>query len=311
MAYIGFDLDETLGRFPGVEYPLFMMQPDIVYELQNKPINPQRVSSPFVASATLKATFKKNFRRFTALMAEKERGNSPNGLLRPGIIEIMKKLGTMKKEGKVKKMLIYSNNGNMGTLQFVSKMLDILTGHNNLFCTLVDWYDPLRDAEVIAGNPGAATKSLSVLKAAFKRCTREEIPDSSIYFFDDLYPEHPDLSSKLGDNYYRVNPYKIDADMTVGYECAYTVLKESGLIENEEYLQYLRHGVLVDISFEPSGYASFINRNITSFGPKKQPFIDDTAEILSFIDGIGSKSGGKRRRKTRKAHKKSKKMRRY
>jgi hypothetical protein len=243
MAYVGFDLDETLGRFSVAHYYTLFLQPKtVVYEgVWSGLYGTGFIQEPIPLSLSLKAELDSAFAKFIHCVAQKELQNPPLGLLRPSMIDFVKRLKELKEEGEVKAVVIYSNNGNLALLHLAGKMLETIANAPNLFCNYIHWFHPLREREVTYRKPGAAIKTLSVLKRAFQTglCTPAEIPLDKIYFFDDLNPPHYDLLYNLEDRYIQIDPYKYDAEFAPLDECFIQVMKESGLSENKEYYEYI------------------------------------------------------------------------
>lgn len=245
MAYVGFDLDETLGRFSVANSHTFFLQPHIglyggvwsgLYGTGT-----QQVDQPFPLSPDLKTRLDDAFRLFVKCIAEKERQQPPLGLIRPSMITLVKQLYELKQVGAVKAVVIYSNNGNLSLLHLAGHVLETLADAPGLFCNYVHWYHPLRKNEVVPGNPGAATKTLAILKKAFQTglCTPAEISDEDVYFFDDLDPPHRDLHSKLASRYIQVTPYKYDAMFKPITECLMKAIQTSDLVSNPDYFSYI------------------------------------------------------------------------
>ena len=258
MAYVGFDLDETLGRFVVPHYHTIFLQPHtVLYRAA------WASKEPVPLSPTLESKLNDAFSRFASCLASKE---PALGLLRPSMIEIVKRLHELKQEGLVKAVLIYSNNGNLALLHLAGKMIEELANAPGLFCNYIHWYHPSRRMEIERGNPGAGFKTLAVLKQAFQSGTcgvTGDIPTKDIYFFDDVYPTHWDLQSKLGNRYFHIAPYKYDVEFSRLDECLKNVLDETGLLEDEEYKEYMAPVLHNNISFERM--IEIINQDRTTF----------------------------------------------
>lgn len=240
MACIGFDLDETLGRFAVPYYHILALQPyETLYNaIWSGRYGTRKQSPPAPLSASLKEKLDRAFELFIACLASKE----PHlGILRPGIIEIARRLYELKTQPKpgVRSVVIYSNNGSLPTLRLAGKLIEKLADAPGLFCNYVHWFHPSRSDEVEYGNPGAATKTLNVLMGAFQSgdCSHHEIDVEQVYFFDDLH--HPDIADAIGERYFVVPPYQFDADPQVVDECFLTSFKASGLENDPEYWAYI------------------------------------------------------------------------
>jgi hypothetical protein len=256
MAYIGFDLDETLGRFSVAHYHTLFLQPhNVLYRSQWSGLYSAHdyVAEPIPLSSALEAKLERAFTIFAECLVEKELQQPPLGLLRPSMIEIVKRLQELKEEGLVKAVVIYSNNGNLALLHLAGKMIERLAKAPGFFCNYIHWYHPSRSREIDKSQPGVAYKTLSVLLDAFQggSCgTQRNIPLHNIYFFDDLDPPHRDLQQILRNHYFQISPYKYDAEFNGLNECLKTAMEETGLLEDEEYRQYITPVLRNNITME-------------------------------------------------------------
>lgn len=270
MAYVGFDLDETLGRFSTAHYHTLFLQPHIVvYEgVWSGLYGSRLIPPPIPLSPTLKSLLDNAFSRFVSCVASKEAQDPPLGLIRPSMVDLIQRLKALKDEGEVKAVVIYSNNGNLSLLHLAGQVLETLTNAPGLFCNYIHWYHPFREREVRYGAPGNATKSLAILKKAFQTglCTPAEIPHDKIYFFDDLDPPHYDLYSELEERYIQLEPYKFDAPFEPLDECFVTVLRESGLLESQEYFEYI--APIIGNNKSLQGILNVINQDKLAFRRK-------------------------------------------
>ena len=168
MAYIGFDLDETLGRFnTPYFYTIFLQPHTVLYRGEWSGVYDRHkyVQEPIPLSPGLENKLNKAFTIFAECLASKE---PALGLLRPSMIEIARRLYELKQEGLVKAVVIYSNNGNLALLHLAAKMIEILANAPGLFCNYIHWYHPSRSMEIEKKTAGVGYKTLAVLKEAFK-----------------------------------------------------------------------------------------------------------------------------------------------
>ena len=250
MAYIGFDLDETLGRIQTAEYCMTFLYPHkALFESQwsghhGRP----KYDPPIPLSEGLKAKFDNALSIFVDCIAEKET-NGQTFLLRPGMVDIIRRLNDLKQAGAVKGAVIYSNNGNLANLILVGKLLEKLANAPGFFCNYIHWFNPMRSAEVERklygareGIPGRAAKTIAVLKRAFETgtCGMGEISDAefreNLYFFDDVV--HQDISTRIGDRYFHNPQYKKNTPLNPLLSCFERAFTESGLATDSEYYDY-------------------------------------------------------------------------
>jgi hypothetical protein len=282
--YVAFDLDETLGYFGSpVMHLLFL---DLVSLYQDTTV----IKAPFEPSENLKEKLNAAFQAFAIRLASLEDGRI---CLRQGILDIVKRLVQLQDEGKVKKIVIYSNNGNIQCLKFAKIMIEFILGRNNIFCDLIHFYHPLRlqGNSPDLSNPGKASKTFPVFQKIFAETCGETDVESKILpqnslFFDDT--SHSKLLATLPPtNYFRVQPYKKDISFEVLNSVFDSVIKSFMLDTNEEYLQYAAPFIgKYKSEYTYSGLLRKIQRANRTYIPANKPFINDTAEILSRIDTI-------------------------
>lgn len=244
MAYVGFDLDETLGRFVMAEFHTYFLYPHkAIFEGQWSGMYGSRKIVPAAPlTDALREKLETAFDHFAACLAKKERDHL--GILRPGIDRIARRLYKLKQEGKVKSVLIYSNNGNLAHLHLAAKMIEKLANTPGLFCNFIHWFHPIRAStgEIRYGQPGAADKKIATLYKAFSECTNEPIDYNefvkNLYFFDDVY--HPDIAKAIGNRYFQNPAYKYDADPKAINDCFEKAFVEAGLDQDPEYYAYIQ-----------------------------------------------------------------------
>lgn len=241
MAYVGFDLDETLGRFGILHaYTCFLQPQTVLYQgIWSGVYGTQKMNPPVPLSDSLEEKLNEAFDIFIECLIEKEK-NSPSGVLRPGILEIAKRLYALQQTNPqaVKGVCIYSNNGNLSFLQLAGRMIEGLANTPGLFCNYVHWFHPLRRYEIRIGFPGTGNKSTQVLQKIFQMCfPGDPVSVDKLYFFDDVV--HQNLYSNLLSHYFQVPAYKFDADHKRFDECFKVAMDTTELGTNTEYLQYI------------------------------------------------------------------------
>ena len=170
------------------------------------------MSSPyhFIASLTIPvSTLSENlqnelnlaYKLFVERILQKE----SLGILRPGILDVMKKLASLKKKGDITSVIIYSNNSHLPSLEFVRDLINKHVGLK-LISQCIHWEHPLRNNEKEL-YPGMYPKTWDTLSHIIGHGVRKK----DVFFFDDL--QHPDLFSALKDNYYKVPPYNFHASV--------------------------------------------------------------------------------------------------
>ncbi len=254
MAYVGFDLDETLGRFTVVYWHVMFLTPlKSYYESEGMRVYDGKTVEyirPPECSEDLKERMDTALNLFVKKIAEEEKAGRL-GFLRPSILPIAKRLWDLQQKGKVKGVVIYSNNGNLGLLHFAAQLIETIAETPRLFCDFIHWYHPLRrygEVEVNEDRPGSGMKTVRTLYNIFTMgpCSGKGAPESfedfknNLYFFDDA--DHSNISGTIGKQRYFQNPkYIYDVPNYEFINQAFTeAFSESGLYNNDEYEAYAK-----------------------------------------------------------------------
>jgi hypothetical protein len=202
MAYAVFDLDETLASLNTIHYFLMTLKPETTFAPGE--FNPE------IFTADIKNLLNSCYTLFVREILNLELSRlNPLGLIRPGILYIMEKLYELQKEGKIKNVVIYSNNGHLSNLELIRDIIHEYLGTNELICDCINWYTPGREDEYDdPKRPGGASKTWAVLKKllVYGPCKAPEtIEPKDIYFFDD---QSHKLKNELPPGHYiQVTPY--------------------------------------------------------------------------------------------------------
>ena len=191
MVYFIFDLDETLAELYSVYYFAISLRLD---------------------KTALELNLDKAYQYFVRDILLAEISSEPLGILRPGILGVMKKLKDLQKLGKIKNVLIYSNNGDIKSLEFIKDLIHLYVG-GGLIKECIHRNHHMRENERVNA-PHLINKTWNVLRNIMingntRAATNLDVHD--VYFFDDL--DHPDLRKKLGINYYKVPRYSFKASI--------------------------------------------------------------------------------------------------
>ena len=178
--YFVFDLDETLADIYTVYY--------FVASLQTYP----------TMTESLRRTLKAYYKKFVKQILYEEVIN-PLGILRPGILRVMEKLHKLYIIGKVKGVIIYSNNGHLYNLEFIRDIIHEYVGE--LVCECVHLSHHMRIHQ---------HKTWDDLKYILTNgaCKAKNLRPSDVFFFDDLI--HDNLHKHL-ENYNHVPEYTYKA----------------------------------------------------------------------------------------------------
>lgn len=196
MSYVVFDLDETMADLTVVHpFLLSLRIKDHILEF-----HPYMI---YFFPTALETMLDHAYETFVERVLKAELSAEPLGILRPGLLPIMKQLATLKRKGLVKGVVIYSNNSHLPSLNFVKDVIELYTGP--LICDCIHWLHPSREGDKV--NP-YIMKSWSTLSRIMHegpcRAPRNLAP-KDVYFFDDQ--QHVDIESALNEQYYRVPAY--------------------------------------------------------------------------------------------------------
>lgn len=203
MSYFIFDMDETLAELYSVYYFIASLR------LQETLSEYLRMN---VDNKTRKS-LEKAYDIFVEKVYEEETSLQPLGILRPGILGIMKHIHRLKNKGVIKGVVIYSNNSHLESLEFIRDLIyaDLNLDFNNDFISeCVHYNHPMRLSEKNTSPIGSKTwKTLKDILINSNCAASNTLEADRVFFFDDL--AHPDLQYNLGANYYKVPAYGFKA----------------------------------------------------------------------------------------------------
>jgi hypothetical protein len=316
MVYFVFDMDETLGELYTTHYFLGSLDTSSKV-IQSYSTNVQNPLSESLETA---------YQSFIRQCAEQEMSDTPLGILRPGMIDVMRKIVKAKIKGYIKGVVIYSNSGDSFNLKFMKDIFEYIFRPETIFCDLVDWWHPLRSSET-GTIAGSANKTWNVLEAILDTgaCKAADVKPKDVYFFDDKI--HDDLLDKLGDHYFHVPVYNYKASASRVIEIFRKALEEAHISTTPEMTQIFLKNVGKRVSgkiYPTLDQLLEVFRKYTqgTASASTLPPTPDVEPILDLLDGlgggiatnnvvakanhtVGATSGGYRRRvkKTRKQKK--------
>jgi hypothetical protein len=336
MYYFVYDLDETLAEVYSLFY--FLMC------LKLKKLVPKEILDDNI---TIFNMLERAYYDFVNKVSEVEKSDRPLGILRPGILEVMKELEELRENKKVKKVIIYSNNGHLENLEFIKDVIirsiapsnnEILSMNFNNFISnnilikdLIHWGHPGRNSEIPLyfngidkkiKKMGVAKKTWAVLQKIITKDGTEN-PDftpDNVFFFDDIYPEHS-IKAELGPNYYRVPRYAFKASSERLGEIFKTVMRPivtHSSFNMDIYMNLVQR--VVGQLLKNSGVSDLDNlvntikvrtgptAALNSLVPEPDEGIDMMMDAITKVNVI-TKSGG--RRLTKKKHRTIKKKLRH
>lgn len=203
MRYFVFDLDETLVEI----YP-------VSYFITSLRLMADEDRSRFLyVPKYFNQSLEKAYRFFIDAVLDAEKKDPPLGLLRPGILEVMRTLQRMREQKLLDGVMIYSNNPNLAHLEFVADLIHEHVRSKRLIRKCIHLHHALRENEryhhtnlISKTWDGVQHSLIHGLDAP------HHVSHDDVYFFDDL--DHIDLQNKLGAHYIKVPAYRHYASFT-------------------------------------------------------------------------------------------------
>jgi len=228
MSYIVFDLDQTLADISIVCY--FLMSLTLQDLIRDK--------QPYLIayfSNKLNTQLRSAYNRFVDRIAREEQSDQPIGILRPGILGIMRKIIRMRPI--IKGVAIYSNNRYLPSLHFIRDIIHRSIG-TPVIGPCIHWNHSCRSFDQYMSPHN--TKSWGTLHTILvSHGAPENITAENVFFFDDQ--RHPSLQEDLQNHYYKVPEYKTHDS----FERIARIYTEC--LEEEQINIYELYGYITDI----------------------------------------------------------------
>jgi len=228
MAYVAFDLDNTLGFF------------EITNQLAHLwcPVPQMGISDELCKKLKLARTmFADQLLNNRMLLIT---------ILRPSLTAIIPQLLHAKHKGSLRSVVIYSNTGSKYSMELAKYLIETRFNCPGFFSLMVDRSSPLRvtdySRQALADNIGGPEKTFYTLQQLFKRATGESKGPSphKVIFIDDLIPKHKLEEEEInGLNYIvptafypMVTQLQKDRIVLIALYC----IEKAGLMQDKEYL---------------------------------------------------------------------------
>ena len=260
MAYVAFDLDNTLGWFELTNIFSYFWSPEILPESDVPQISPR-----------LKTILYRTRKLFAESLLK--RRDLLFFVLRPSLKEWIPLLKKAYTDKVLKKAIIYSNTSNNFSMELAKHLIEHHFRIPGFFSVLADIYHPLRAADYPLYESHYGTyghnqyyieplKQYDTLVKMFKPGPKENIKPSQVLFLDDRYPKHKlENMEPYGLTYLLVDQYRPKVTKSIKKDLvnlALTAIKNTGLLSNAEYLH--SDFCMQDIVF-PSG----VQRRVRGF----------------------------------------------
>ena len=197
-----FDLDNTLGDFRVIDFFGLLYEPKVITGFIPKKEEKEQMLNIINAYSEEEKEFLKELR--DTFENELHKSNLDENILRDNLKEILEPLVEQYKKHKIQGFIIYSNNGNLYSLEYAGRAIQRIFNSPKLFIAYLDRYSTLRDKH--DGAPeGARTKTVDTIKE-----TVPNLENKNILFMDDII--HNDFYTNLEITYILVPRYESNID---------------------------------------------------------------------------------------------------
>ena len=199
MKYFVFDMDEAIAELYSAFYFITSLRIPAVIQKEY----PEYI---FAVSESIKRQLAEAYRYFVKAVLREETSYKPLGIIRPGVLHVMKMLYQLQKSNKIAHVMIYSNNSSLLCLEFIRDIIHEYLGTTQLIGECAYRGHPLRTERYSHEKTWNSLKRVLIegnCKAPFT------LGPEDVHFFDDLH--HQDLKRALGKQYHQVPPYEFKA----------------------------------------------------------------------------------------------------
>lgn len=218
MVYIVFDLDRTLVN---MTHPVWSS----LHLLQSKYAVP---------NSDIKSNMSSAYNEFVNIIAKRETSKHPLGILRPGILKVMKAVLEKRKNGSCKGVIMYTNNSDADMVNFSRDLIHRCMGAK-IFDDCIYVHHHLRAKRTIYPD---FIKTWSTLRDLLIESLNiyNNFEPQDVLFYDDQ--DHTDLMERLGKNYIKVEPYVYEPEPKQIAKIAFESLRHNKMFEpgNLEHL---------------------------------------------------------------------------
>jgi hypothetical protein len=240
MAYIAFDLDNTLGYFSILSPLAFFWSPESLENHDQEYMNP-----PLDLSKRLESKLKRARSQFMQSLIKEH--HLLQKIIRPNIDSFLDPIVKKRVTKQVKAVVVYSNTTNYYTMEFAKQILERQFKCTGLFSSLVNIYHPIRKGDIVSPPPlreyKEPLKTFTTLQGIFQEATRSStvVHPDQVAFVDDRDPVHNLYKEKVnGLTYIKVTPFFstfTKKEKKELFQLAFDALQKVGLLNDIEYLQ--------------------------------------------------------------------------
>lgn len=292
-----FDLDNTLGDFRSIDYFGLLTDPTCLLGFPETNISKKEIESYDIETKEQLRILRDTFEE----AVEKKKYNKH--ILRPKLKEILTPLVKEYKKQNILGFIIYSNNGNIYSLEYAGRLIQKIFHEPNLFLHYLERGNSRRDQYDKLDRNGYPTKTFNTIKKLVPTVHK-------VLFMDDII--HDDLMNESSITYIHVNPYVYNFtndDLNNLWDVFQTTLENMENFKEKFMKLYHVTNILHIQSMEDmkDKYIKYSN-SLDAYAPFSENITDIKNKISHYLNSlnISKKKGGTRRYKTsrKKAHKK-------
>jgi hypothetical protein len=287
MAYVAFDLDNTLGFFELTNPLAFFWSPDFLENPEQSAVNHR-----LEISNKLNNKLKKARKIFADSLLQDS--NMLSLVIRPNIDSLL--IPLLKAKKRVKTVIIYSNTGVTYSMELAKYLIEKKFKWPGLFSLMADHWHHLRIADrpryVPQGRYVQPEKTIKTLQLLFRNAVGEKTlpPIDKIMFVDDRNPKHK-LQEQEKDGLTYIVPTSFFPNPSMYQKktimfLALEALNRAGLLSDEEYLSsgFCNRVIPYDWTKRQrvTGFTSlysYVWDRVTELHPEENIWIPDTISL--------------------------------
>lgn len=190
-----FDLDQTLAELRSFYYFIRSIRLK-EYMTAFRPFMTPHISQVFENQLDMA------YHNFVHLILQEELSDRPLGVIRPGVLPMMRYLAKQKRKQRIGHVVIYSNNRMLENLEAIRDMINVHV-NMNLIESCIHWDHPIR---LMDKQHHAYSKTWDTLRLILQNDgAPPDLHPNDVIFFDDQ--PHPFLQFSLRSNYCLISPY--------------------------------------------------------------------------------------------------------
>jgi len=284
MVYLVFDLDGTLGDVMALHKIMCYLRQDSFWK--RFPGRALGVSEDFGWQLSIA------YGAFVKRLAASESSADPVGVFRPGIFEVFKEIIKMKKSGRCRGAIIYTNNGCLPLVECVRDVIHMVMNYP-VFNDIFYYYHPLRLRRNPVPQPAKTWSEMRMLLVEGSLRAVNSVGGDEVLFFDDqnhVALMQPVAGGGIGPGYIKVWEYKAKPNVAKLIQLYRESLVEADMFSPKYEPEFLAHaagcpplgtGIVAD-SIEK--HLELLAQNIIPVAPPKvMPGFG--ASALAFLKG--------------------------